>query len=133
MEKANPIKAVPEEALFRYQQENFMVRNTDPETSSEAAKFARKAASRGCIKALEALSMAPMTDYDLASATGLQQNSIGKRRSDCANAKLVRDCVDADGLPVKKKAPSGANCIVWEITTAGRSFLRAYHERLAQK
>jgi len=101
-----------------------LARNSDPITSFEAAKDASFKASAHRIKALQALfDFGPMTDFELADATGLQQNSIGKRRKDCQDAGLVDVLTDEDGVKVKRPAPSGSNAFVWRLTQAGRDYV----------
>jgi DNA-binding MarR family transcriptional regulator len=60
-----------------------------------------------------------LTDYELADKTGLQQNSIGKRRKDCQDAGLVTHYRDDDGNKVKRPAPSGSKAYVWMLTDRG--------------
>jgi hypothetical protein len=104
---------------------NPSARNTDPETSHEAAADVTFKASRHRILALKALyTYGPLTDYQLAARTGLQQNSIGKRRKDCQDAFLVDVLVDEDGKKVKRPAPSGSNALVWTLTQEGIQFVR---------
>jgi DNA-binding MarR family transcriptional regulator len=96
-----------------------VARNTDPDTSHDAAKDATFSASKHRRLALFALyDHGPLTDYELADVTGLQQNSIGKRRGDCAWAGLVEKFVIA-GVVQKRPAPSGSLSIVWTLTPKG--------------
>lgn len=100
-----------------------MARSTDPETSHEAARDASKKAPNHRFVALQAFSEhGPMTDYELADKTGLQQNSIGKRRKDCQDMGLI-DFFMVDGEKVRRKTPSGSNAYVWQITELGKKFL----------
>jgi len=104
-----------------------LARNSDPETSHEAAAFATFRSNKGREKALLTLYRhGPMTDYELAAATGLQQNSVGKRRGECAVAGLVAALYDGDQL-VKRQTPSGSRAIVWELTSAGYTYARLHH------
>ena len=106
-----------------------MVSPTDLETSHEAAVDASFKASKHRLMALKALlEVGPMTDYQLASATGLQQNSIGKRRKDCQDAGLVTFFLDKNGEKVRRKTPSGSSAFVWEITEEGRNFMNSIKE-----
>ena len=99
-----------------------VARRSDPETSHQAARDATFKASDNCLKALNHLSQKPMTDFELAAVTGMQQNSIGKRRGDCAKAGLVEPLMK-DGKVVKRPAPSGSLAIVWTINDDGLLFL----------
>jgi len=102
-----------------------MARSTDPETSHEAARDASKKAPNHRLIALQALSdYGPMTDYELADKTGLQQNSIGKRRKDCQDVGLV-DFYSPNGEKERRQTPSGSSAYVWQITNQGREFLEA--------
>jgi hypothetical protein len=102
-----------------------MARRNDPETSHEAARDASKKAPNHRLIALQALSEhGPMTDYELAEKTGLQQNSIGKRRKDCQDIGLV-DFFMLDGEKERRKTPSGSSAYVWQITELGQNFLEA--------
>lgn len=94
-------------------------RNTDPETCREAAEIAATRASRGRLLVLQHLSEGPKTDFELASATGWQQTSIGKRRGEAMYAGYVEKALDAFGLTIKRPAPSGAQALVWRLTPAG--------------
>jgi DNA-binding transcriptional ArsR family regulator len=106
-----------------------MVSPTDLETSHEAAVDASFKASKHRLMALKALlEVGPMTDYQLASATGLQQNSIGKRRKDCQDAGLVTFFLDENSEKVRRKTPSGSSAFVWEITEEGRNFMNSIKE-----
>jgi hypothetical protein len=97
-------------------------RNSDPATSHEAAADAAMGASRGRLLVLECLFERPMTDYELAAATGWQQNSIGKRRHECMSAGLVARAKDECGGDMRRPAPSGSSSLVWAITDAGRKY-----------
>ena len=116
-----PEPRTPQPIRFPYP----LARNSDPSTSYEAARDASFKASAHRVKALQALfDFGPMTDFELADVTGLQQNSIGKRRKDCQDAGLVDVLTDEDGLKVKRPAPSGSNALVWSLTQAGRDFIK---------
>jgi hypothetical protein len=106
-----------------------VARSTDPETSHEAAKDATFKASTNRLKALYALSMRPMTDYELAEFTGLQQNSIGKRRGDCAKAGLVEPLL-IEEKPVKRPGPTGSKCLVWKLTERGIEYVRTHQPEI---
>jgi hypothetical protein len=101
-----------------------LARNSDPSTSFEAARDASFKASAHRIKALQAFfDFGPMTDFELADVTRLQQNSIGKRRKDCQDAGLVDVLTNEDGVKVKRPAPSGSKALVWKLTQAGRDYV----------
>ena len=96
----------------------------DLETSWEAAHDAEFHASESRIAALKALyRLGPMTDYELAKATGYQQNSIGKRRLDCQRAGLIEMLV-SQGQKIRRLAPSGSSCFVWKLTGTGEEYVR---------
>lgn len=97
-------------------------RNSDPETCRQAAEIASQRASRGRLLVLQHLSEGPKTDFELASATGWQQTSIGKRRGEAMYAGYVEKALDAFGLTIKRPAPSGSPALVWQITPAGIAF-----------
>jgi hypothetical protein len=96
-------------------------RSTDPGTSHAAARSVKP--SPGRLAAMLCLTRGPMTDFELAAATGLQQTSIGKRRHECMGAGLVRARTTIDGDTVTRPAPSGSRATVWEITGAGAAWL----------
>jgi len=89
-----------------------LARNTDPATSHMAARFAEPRAGTHRYLCLRLLRDHPegLTDFDLAALTGLQQNSIGKRRTELRDAGFVED----SGR--RRPAPSGALAIVWTAT-----------------
>lgn len=102
-------------------------RLTDPVTSHMAAVVAIGAAQTGRRLALAALCEAnrPLSDFDLEAVTGVRQTSIGKRRGDLVTAKLVTqaflvDPESCERVPLFGTSPSGARCLVWEPTPAGR-------------
>ena len=102
-----------------------LARNNDPETSHEAAANASFRASAHRLLAMRTLDRSgALTDYELAARTGLQQNSIGKRRKDCQDAGMVERLLDADGNSIKRPAPSGSKALVWTLTEKGRLYLR---------
>ena len=102
-----------------------LARNNDPETSHEAAANASFRASANKLLAMRTLDRyGALTDYELAARTGLQQNSIGKRRKDCQDAGMVERLLDADGNSIKRPAPSGSKALVWTLTEKGRLYLR---------
>jgi hypothetical protein len=100
-----------------------VAREDDPETSHEAAQDATFRASEGRKAALRALSLRPMTDYELEKETGRQKNSIGKRRLDCQRAGLV-EMVVKDGQKIKRPGPSRSMCLVWKLTSMGEEYVR---------
>jgi len=100
-----------------------MVRPTDPVTSFEAAVNTSQKAPNHRLIALQALLQhGPMTDFELAEKTALQQTSIGKRRKDCQDAGLV-DFYMLGGEKERRKTPSGSSAYVWQITELGKQFL----------
>lgn len=97
-----------------------IARKTDPLTSHMAAIDARfKANNHRRVALLVLLKHGNLTDYELADKTGLQQNSIGKRRKDCQDAGLVTHYRDDEGNKVKRPAPSGSKAYVWTLTERG--------------
>jgi predicted transcriptional regulator len=101
-------------------------RDSDPETSHEAAEDAKFKASKHRLLALTTLRrFGPLTDFELASRTGIQQTSIGKRRKECQDAGLVAGLVDANGQKVKRPAPSGSSALVWTLTQEGITYATA--------
>jgi hypothetical protein len=101
------------------------VRATDPETSRAAAIDASRFAKGNRLRALQLLkSCGPMTDFELAGRSGLQQTSIGKRRGECFQAGLVEKLIEFGDI-VKRPAPSGSAAIVWKISEAGKNLLHA--------
>lgn len=104
-------------------------RSTDPDTSHQAAHDTSFKASKHRLMALRTLRrFGPLTDYELSARTGLQQNSIGKRRKDCQDAGLVDFYYNDLGAKVKRPAPSGSLALVWAIKPEGIAFLKAYDE-----
>ena len=87
-----------------------VARTTDPETSWAAARYTEPTAGTNRALALRLLRAHPngLTDYELAALTGLQQNSIGKRRGELRDGGYVR------ATDRRRRAPSGALAIVWE-------------------
>jgi len=99
-------------------------RKEDPETSHDAANDAKRFSKGNRLLALNALNdHGALTDFELAHVTGLQQNSIGKRRGECCAVGFVEKREEF-GEVVKRPAPSGSNAIVWAITEKGKAFLR---------
>jgi hypothetical protein len=97
-------------------------RRFDPETSHLAASRAKLGASIGRLTVLRHLSNGPLTDYELAVASGMQQNSIGKRRSELCDYGLAEVACDSEGDTIKRPSPTGCLMRVWRITEAGREF-----------
>lgn len=84
-------------------------------TSLEALEQADRAA--GCRTVLGIYAAAHpggLTDHELTKISGQQYNSIGRRRTDLAQAKLLADSGET------RPSPHGRACIVWCITSAGR-------------
>lgn len=100
-----------------------MARRTDPETSVLAAKKASFSASSDRMLALKTLiELSPLTDFQLAEATGKAQTSIGCRRKDLRDAGLVEVMRDSTGAKVTRLSPSGSPALVWTVSDAGRLF-----------
>ena len=95
-------------------------RANDHDTSIDASANAGKMARGKRLLVLRILRMnGGHTDHELAEVTGMQHNSIGKRRSECYQLGLVKK-ETSDGMVVKRPAPSGSSMIVWTITQLGR-------------
>jgi hypothetical protein len=101
-----------------------MARGTDPETSHLAAADA-SARMRGKHETVlrMLLEAGPLTDFELALGAHAQQTSIGKRRGECRDQGWVEPD-HVNGVPVRRKAPSGSLAQVWRITDKGREALR---------
>ena len=87
-------------------------RLTDPETSQIAAGVNQGTRGNDRTRVLELLGRAGddgLTDYELASLTGRQQNSIGKRRSELLAAGLV------EWTGFHRPSPAGSPCRVWRL------------------
>jgi hypothetical protein len=104
-------------------------RTGDWSTSVDAAALVSLSESR--LLALKTLYGHPggLTDFELATLTGRQQTSIGKRRGELFAVGLVEVLRDGHGDPVKRPAPSGALALVWVITSAGVEYLRTANNR----
>lgn len=99
-------------------------RATDPATSHMAAKMAEKKCTETQVRAMISLKLnGPLTDFELARHTNMQQTSIGKRRGDCVKVGMVEMHTDEEGKPVRRRAPSGAWAQVWRITAKGEEYL----------
>lgn len=102
-------------------------RKSDPPTSHMAARRAELGASEGRMTVLKLLiERGPLTDFQLAEASGKIQTSIGVRRHECQFAGLVERALDGHGEDVRRPSPSGSPSLVWSITADGRAF---YAER----
>lgn len=87
-----------------------MVRNSDPTTSSLAAEKVLTKADTGRALVLQALlEHGPCSDFDLARITGWRQVSIGKRRGELRDAKLVKEA------GYTRKNEFGNKCQVWML------------------
>lgn len=96
-------------------------RHTDPPTSHQAAALAALRAGSQRTRVLRALAWADqdgLTDFELADAIGSRQTSCGVRRSELVKLGLVMDSER------HRKAPSGANAIVWICTPHGAETAR---------
>ncbi len=99
-------------------------RRTDPPSAHLAARSAAPRAGSNRAKVLELLARADLTDYELADRAGLQQNSIGVRRSELTKAGYVEP-LSLDGVPVDRPGPTGTACQVWRITAQGLAWVAA--------
>lgn len=87
-----------------------LARNSDPDTSHQAARDATPRAGTHRARALAALREAGedgLTDFQLAEITGIAQTSIGVRRNELVQAGLVV------ATEKRRAAPSGSAAIVW--------------------
>lgn len=106
-----------------------MHRTDDHETSVEAAETASFKINEKRLLVLQLLLQhGAMTDYELAAKSGMQQNSIGKRRSECYQAGLVECVMGADGKYVKRSTPSGSKSLAWQLTPYGRTYVEGHTE-----
>jgi hypothetical protein len=87
-------------------------RNTDPDTSREAAARQRVTDRRLALN-LHRQHPDGLTDFELADLMGRQQTSAGKRRGELRDLGYVEDSGQ------RRPAPSGAKAIVWRITEQG--------------
>lgn len=98
-------------------------RRTDPETSVASAERASFSASKGRMLALRTLvELGPLTDFQLAEATGKAQTSIGVRRKELRDAGLVEVLCDSTGKKETRPSPSGSASLVWFANETGRRF-----------
>lgn len=98
-------------------------RKTDTSTSVLAAEKSGIKATERRLLVLRLLKDRAMTDFELAEASGLQQNSIGKRRGECRDAGWVQIARDGRGTEVRRPSTTQSPALVWEITEAGRQCL----------
>jgi hypothetical protein len=89
---------------------------------------ARKITGRHELVLRKLVQHGPCTDFELAQHTGLQQTSIGKRRGECRDNKLVREALGQDNQPLRRSSPSGSQAQVWVITAKGIQWLQAHSE-----
>lgn len=84
-------------------------RNTDPQTSHDAADRQPSARERDRDRVYRVLGEHPygLTDFEIATLIGRQQTSAGKRRGELRDAGLVYD------TGRRRAAPSGSLAIVW--------------------
>lgn len=99
-------------------------RNTDPETSVDAAlrDLGRKATDRVLALAVHYANPRGLTDFELGDRMGRQQTSAGKRRGELRDLGLIEQ------TELRRLAPSGSPAIVWVITELGRRV----HDELAR-
>ena len=94
-----------------------VARNTDPETSKQAAATVNRQAQMGVL--LNAYRIhGPLTDHEAGHLSGLGDEAGHKRGSDLRNAGLIEPLLH-DGIPVTRRGPSGRACRVCVITAAG--------------
>ncbi len=103
---------------------NARVRRTDPETSVAAARQAQSRSEIGRTLALKLLSIRAHTDHELAAMTGYLATSIGVRRNELVRRGFVQVARDVDGKVRTRPTPSGCAARLWEITEAGREYLK---------
>jgi hypothetical protein len=98
-------------------------RNTDPETSREAAQhpFADRDKDRWLVLRTHYENSLGLTDFELAAILSRQQTSVGKRRGELRDNGFIEATPGPGG---KRPAPSGSNAIVWRITEKGRFVAR---------
>ena len=112
-----------------------LARATDPETSHMAASDAKFRASAHRLLALRLLANGPLTDFELARISNLQQTSIGKRRKDCMDAGFVEPHIsfagDVAAQQARRRTPSGSWAGVWRITQKGRDYLATLEKQEA--
>jgi hypothetical protein len=103
------------------------VRPTDPSTSHAAAARTPRLRNTDRYRCLMAHYANPegLTDYQLADLVGRQQNSAGKRRGELCEDGYVEKTI-VDGIEIKRKGPSGADCLVWRITALGRGIVELH-------
>lgn len=94
--------------------ERAMARNTDPETSHQAARrvLSTKANDQALVLRILA-DVTDATDFEIAQIAGRQQTSLGKRRGELRDAGLV------EFAGFTRPSPSGSPARVWKITPAG--------------
>lgn len=99
--------------LFNYQP--VAARNTDPETSHQAAARSPniKAKDRRSVLMAHAENPDGLTDFELAAIVNRQQTSAGKRRGELRDLGLIAM------TELRRPAPSGSPSIVWRITDTG--------------
>ncbi len=107
--------------LFEFASEQPAARNTDPDTSHDAAKAHPNIRARDRMLTLREHLRHPdgLTDFELAANLGRQQTSLGKRRGELRDAGLIYD------TGIRRPAPSGSPAIVWALTDEGRKLLAA--------
>lgn len=103
-----------------------MSRNTDPQTSHDAAERMKPLSGPDRIAVLKEYGLhviLGLTDYELAARMNRQQNSVGKRRGELRDAGLLVSAIDPEGKVMKRPAPSGSGSMVWVITARGLTAL----------
>jgi Mn-dependent DtxR family transcriptional regulator len=84
-------------------------RNTDPQTSHEAAQANQKERQTLAMRVLEVLkaSPVPLADFEIANRLGALRGSVAKRRQELQNAGLVEQ---AEGSVI---TDTGSRANVW--------------------
>ncbi len=115
-------------------------RNTDPDTSHQAARDAAINATSSRMAVLFCHYQhrkGGLNDFELAEILGRQQTSVGSRRADLMKPSrghvpepYVAEMLHPQtGKPLKEESPSGSLCKVWRITAAGIAAVEIMLER----
>jgi MarR family len=91
------------------------VRNTDPDTSSEAAEsLGERALGARCQELYELIAnfQAGLTVHDLVAITGYDRGNTARRITDLKQAGWIHDS------GIRRRGPTGRRSIVWIATEA---------------
>lgn len=101
-------------------------RVNDPDTCVEPSQTRM---SKGRLKALACHYLHPdgLTDFELAERTDTAQTSIGVRRAELVKAGMIVPTLH------RRPSPTGANAIVWRITSVGVGYIARLHEMEASQ